>query len=162
MNALKWALVIVLAAPAGLLLAGQAGWLSGRAPDDLGVRDGRLKAPSRTANSVSSQAGLWPGQPPGARAAIEPLALRGDAAATLARIRAAALALPGARVVEQRPDYLYLQFTSRWLKFVDDTEFWVDPAAQVIHVRSASRLGQRDFGVNRARIEAIRAQLAAG
>ena len=45
------------------------------------------------------------------------------------------------------------------MKFVDDTEFWYDPAAQVVQVRSASRVGRRDFGVNRARVESIRAQL---
>jgi uncharacterized protein (DUF1499 family) len=44
--------------------------------------------------------------------------------------------------------------------FVDDLELQVDAAAQVIHVRSASRLGRRDFGVNRARIEALRAAFA--
>jgi uncharacterized protein (DUF1499 family) len=40
-------------------------------------------------------------------------------------------------------------------------EFLLDPAARVIHVRSASRLGRRDFGTNRERIEAIRAALGA-
>jgi uncharacterized protein (DUF1499 family) len=42
--------------------------------------------------------------------------------------------------------------------FVDDVEFLVDDAAKVIHVRSASRLGESDMGVNRSRIEAIRTQ----
>ena len=45
------------------------------------------------------------------------------------------------------------------MRFVDDVEFWYDPAGQAIAVRSASRIGRKDFGVNRARIEAIRAQL---
>ena len=45
--------------------------------------------------------------------------------------------------------------------FVDDVEFWADPAAGVIQLRSASRLGRKDFGVNRARIEDIRTRLAA-
>jgi uncharacterized protein (DUF1499 family) len=40
--------------------------------------------------------------------------------------------------------------------FVDDVEFYLDETSQVIHVRSASRLGQSDLGVNRQRIEAIR------
>ena len=59
------------------------------------------------------------------------------------------------------PDYLYAQFTTRWLKFVDDTEFWLAPAEGVIHVRSASRIGRGDLGANRARIEEIRARFAA-
>jgi uncharacterized protein (DUF1499 family) len=70
--------------------------------------------------------------------------------------------MPGARVVEARPDYLYVQFTTRWLKFVDDAEFWASPHEGVIHVRSASRLGSSDYGVNRARIEQLRRMLAAG
>jgi uncharacterized protein (DUF1499 family) len=46
------------------------------------------------------------------------------------------------------------------MRFVDDVEFWVDPAAGVVQVRSASRVGRKDLGVNRARIEAIRERLA--
>ena len=46
------------------------------------------------------------------------------------------------------------------LRFVDDVEFWVDPAAGVIQVRSSSRLGRKDLGVNRARVERIRAAWA--
>ena len=44
--------------------------------------------------------------------------------------------------------------------YVDDTEFYLDENAGVIQVRSASRLGSSDFGVNRERIESIRAKLA--
>jgi uncharacterized protein (DUF1499 family) len=43
--------------------------------------------------------------------------------------------------------------------FVDDVEFLLDDSAKVIHVRSASRLGESDLGVNRKRIETIRAKL---
>ena len=67
---------------------------------------------------------------------------------------------PGAVAVEQRPDYLYAQFTTRWLKFVDDVEFWAAPASGMVQVRSASRLGQEDMGVNRERVELIRTRLA--
>ncbi len=151
----------VVALPLLVLGAGQAGWLAGRAPADLGVRDGRLKPPSRTPNSVSSQAALWPGIPQREYAQIEPLALRRDGPATIARLQAIVAAMPGAEVVPVTDDYLYARFTTRWLKFVDDTEFWVDPDAQVVQVRSASRVGRGDLGVNRARVEAIRAALAA-
>jgi uncharacterized protein (DUF1499 family) len=48
------------------------------------------------------------------------------------------------------------------MRYTDDVEFWFDPAAQVVQVRSASRLGYSDRGANRARIEALRARLAAG
>jgi uncharacterized protein (DUF1499 family) len=43
--------------------------------------------------------------------------------------------------------------------FVDDVEFLIDDSAKLINVRSASRLGQSDLGVNRKRIETIRAKL---
>lgn len=152
-------LTVLVALP---LVAGQLGWLGGRTPADLGVRDGRLKAPSVHPNSVSSQADLHAGT--GARvdyARIAPLAGDGDLAATMARLRTVIAAMPGARIVEARPDYLYVQFETRWLRFVDDAEFWAAPAEGVIHVRSASRLGRNDYGVNRERIEQIRAALAA-
>jgi uncharacterized protein (DUF1499 family) len=66
-------------------------------------------------------------------------------------------ALPGVTIVEQKPDYLYAQAQTRWLKFVDDLEFWANPASDVIEMRSASRLGREDFGANRQRIEVLRA-----
>ena len=46
-------------------------------------------------------------------------------------------------------------FTTR-LGFVDDVQFLLDERARVIHVRSASRVGYWDLGVNRKRMEAIR------
>jgi uncharacterized protein (DUF1499 family) len=142
-------LALAMAAPA------TASWLAGERPADLGVKQGRLKPPSATENSVSSQAALYTG--PGAEyARIAPLALRGDPATELQRLAQIVSALPGARIVKQEGDYLYVEFSSRWLGFVDDVEFWAAPAEGVIHVRSASRLGRRDFGVNRARVEAIR------
>lgn len=157
---MKTALIVVVVVALLVLAAGQLGLFKGRMPDDLGVRDGRLKPPSRTENSVSSQASLHQGD--GARyAQIEPLRYTGDGAAALTKVGRIAMAMPGARIMQSAPDYLYVQFHTRWLKFVDDAEFWVDPAGDVIHVRSASRLGRKDFGVNRARIEAIREQLAA-
>jgi uncharacterized protein (DUF1499 family) len=63
-------------------------------------------------------------------------------------------------LVTREPGYLYAQCSTQMLKFTDDIEFWLDTDAGVIQVRSASRLGRKDFGVNRERIEMIRAQLA--
>lgn len=155
MNGLNWIALLGVGLPLGVLAAGQLGWLGGRVPADLGVRDGRLKAPSSTPNSVSSQAALWPGHPQQAYAQIAPLA------APLARVQQVAVQLPGARIVAQRADYLHIEYTTRWLGFVDDAEFWADPAAPgVTQLRSASRVGRKDFGVNRARIEQIRKRLS--
>jgi uncharacterized protein (DUF1499 family) len=62
----------------------------------------------------------------------------------------------GARIVSQRPDYLHAEYQSKLMGFVDDLELYADPAAHRIEVRSASRLGYGDFGVNRARVDALR------
>ena len=148
-------IVVVLVAGAG-----QLGVFQGTPPGDLGVRDGRLKRPADTPNSVSSQARLWPDHPQREYADIAPLSLRGDGSETIARLQALMHSEPGASIVESRPDYLRVQFTTRLMKFVDDVEFWFDPAAGVVQVRSASRVGRKDFGVNRQRIERLRARLA--
>lgn len=142
--------------------AGQMGFFSGRAPDGLGVQAGRLKAPAQTPNSVSSQAGLFPGHPQRRYAEIAPFAYTGDGQAALRRLAGLLQSREGCRLVTQAPDYLYAQCSTRWLKFTDDVEFYLDAPAGVIHVRSASRIGRSDLGVNRARIEALRARFAAG
>ena len=161
MPILKWVLVLSAVLVIGAIGAGRAGLLSGSAPTALGVRGGKLEPPSAFDNSVSSQASSHPDHPRSASAQIEPLPLRGDGPMTIARIKAVVEAMPGAEVVRSDADYLYAQYTTRLMKFVDDVEFWYDPVAQAIQVRSASRIGKGDMGVNRERIEAVRAALAA-
>ena len=158
----KWLLIVVVVLVLGAIGAGQAGMFKGTAPTDLGVHGGKLKPPSATPNSVTSQADLYRDHPQHLAAKIAPLALRGDGPATLARIKSIVEAMAGAKLVKSEPDYLYAQFTTPLMKYVDDAEFWFDPAAQVIQVRSASRIGKGDLGANRKRIEAVRAALAAG
>ena len=121
----------------------------------------RRQAESAVDNAQQrQQPGRTVARPPAAgTAAIEPLSVKGDGPASMARLAQIVEGMAGARIVERRSDYLYVQFTTKLMRFVDDTEFWFDPAAGVIHVRSASRVGSNDFGVNRARIEAIRARL---
>ena len=156
-----WIVVVLFVVVCAGIVAGQAGWLKGRKPEPLGVSGGRLQPASKTPNSVVSQAPLPGARPVPASARIEPLALRGDGPATIARIKAIVERMADAEIVRSDADYLYAQFTTRLMKFVDDTEFWFDPAAQVVQVRSASRLGQRDFDANRKRVEAIRQRLTA-
>jgi len=156
-----WFVVAILVLIVLAVAAGQLGFLQGTAPTDLGVRDGKLKPPSSTENSVSSQAALYPDHPQRIYAYIAPLALKGDGPATLARIKAIVEGMDGAKVIKSEPGYLYAQFTTRLMKYVDDVEFWFDPAANAIQVRSASRVGRGDMGVNRKRIEAVRTALEA-
>ncbi len=163
---LKWILLTSVVLALLLVLAGQAGLLRGQRPAKLGVVEGRLRPPSLTPNSVSSQTDLWSGHAQADYARIAPLPLIGSSAvsgdSTMARLQAVVSAMPGAQVVTVSPGYLYATFTTPVLRFTDDVEFWFDPVAQVVQVRSASRIGRKDFGVNRQRVEQIRQKVAAG
>ncbi len=132
------------------------GLFSGTRPDNLGVRDGRLAPPKRTPNNVNSQVD----KNADAEHYIEPLRYRGDSRKAWEALRHIVGDMQRVNVVKSEPNYLYAEFGSKLMGFVDDTEFCLDEKAGVIQVRSASRLGRSDFGVNRERIETIRAQLA--
>ena len=153
------AAVVVVGLPAAALVAGQLNMLSGRRPQDLGARDGLLKPPVAASwNSVSSQAARHPHTE---YHEIAPLRYQGDGQAACARLVGVVAAMPGVAVVTSEPGYLHAEFTTPALKFVDDVEFLLDPPAGVIQMRSASRLGRKDFGANRKRLVAIRRQFDA-
>ena len=154
--------VVLLALAVALLVVGRMGLLRGSAPNDLGVHDGRLKPPSKTANSVSSQAALHPGHPQAETARIEPFHYSGDGAVAMERLARAVKAFPYTRIVSRNAEYLRAESTTPMLQFTDDLEFWLDPSNRVIQLRSASRIGRRDFDANRKRIEALRAVFAGG
>lgn len=155
---LKAGLYGLLGLSALVLVGARLGLFAGQAPADLGVSDGRLKAPSISRNSVSSQARLYPGHPQRDYARIAPFEfIAGDPTRSWQALHAALATLPEITVIRQEPGYLRAEATTRWLRFTDDLEFWLDPQAGVIEVRSASRLGKEDFGVNRERLERIRA-----
>jgi uncharacterized protein (DUF1499 family) len=128
-----------------------SGSFSWRRPANLGVTGGRLARCRRSPNCVCSQADASD-----AEHTIAPIPFQGDA---MAAVRRAVEAMPRSTIVKQETNYLYAEFRSRLLGFVDDVEFFFDGA--VIQVRSASRLGRRDFGVNRNRVEQLRALIAA-
>ena len=151
-------LVLVLAVGAALVLAGQLGFLTGQAPTDLGVHGGRLKPPSNTPNSVSSQADLYPDHAQRAYASIAPLAFQGSGEAAMLQLTDVLKNTPLCKLLSQQADYLYAECSTAVLHFTDDVEFWLDTKAGVIQLRSASRLGKGDLGANRARMEKIRAQ----
>jgi uncharacterized protein (DUF1499 family) len=115
-----------------------------RRPDNLGVRGGKLAECKRSPNCVSSQA-----NPNDREHYIAPIH------GSMAALRKAVESMPRTTIVEEKPNYLYAEFRTRLLRYVDDVEFFHD--GSVIHVRSCSRLGRRDFGVNRERVEALRA-----
>jgi uncharacterized protein (DUF1499 family) len=148
------AAVIVVGLPAAALVAGQMNLLSGRRPQDLGEHSGLLKPPAAASwNSVSSQAARHPHTD---YHDIAPLRYQGEGPAAFNRLAAVVEAMPGAKIIRTQPGYLHAEFQTPVLKFVDDVEFLLDQPAGVIQMRSASRLGSRDFGANRKRLEAIR------
>lgn len=121
-------------------------------PANLGLRDGRLAPCPATPNCVSSTAS-------DPQHAIAPFVLDRSPGAAKEELRQATARLPRAKLITDRENYLHFEFRSLVFRFVDDVEFHLDETAKLIHVRSASRVGHSDFGVNRRRVEAIRAQL---
>lgn len=130
-------------------------WYAGR-PSTLGVKDGKLHGPKRTPNSVVSD-----GVAATHKAYVAPIAFNGDAVAAMSKLMAIVKAMEGATLVDSNDAYLCAEFKSKTMRYTDDFEARLDGAAGVIHVRSASRLGKRDFDVNRQRVELIRAKFAA-
>lgn len=103
----------------------------------------------RTPNCVSTQAER-------SHQRMEPIPYEGPLSGALARMLAVLRAHPRTRIVEEGPDVLRAECRSLIFRFVDDVEIRFDDAAKLIHFRSASRLGRRDFGVNRERMETVR------
>lgn len=114
---------------------------AGERPETLGIVNGQLRQCPDSPNCVSSFETRGSHQ-------IAPLE------ASLVEVRAQVLNMPGAQIIQEADQYLYAEFTSRLMGFVDDVEF-LEQAGRT-HVRSASRLGRSDLGVNRKRVEAIR------
>lgn len=146
---------------ASVLLLALAMSLGSAYAQGIGLRDGRLQPPSLTPNSVTSQAGLYQDHPQRSYAEIKPLRFNGSGTEAMRQLSELVRTTPGATVITQTPNYLHAEMRTSWLKFTDDLELLLDEPAGLIHVRSASRLGQRDFGANRKRVELLRSQLDA-
>ena len=124
---------------------------SWKRPTNLGVKDGRLAPCKRTPNCVSSQA-----DPHDREHYIAPLTFRGS----MQQLRQAVESMPRSTVVSAERNYLYAEYRTKLMRYVDDLELYYDERAGLVHVRSASRLGRRDFGVNRGRVEELRRLIA--
>lgn len=119
----------------------------GKPPGNLGVVNGRLADGPNKPNWVCSQAS-------GKKHQVAPLLFDGDPASAVQRLRDTVEAMSGTALIEAGKHYLYFEFATPLMGFVDDVEFYCD--GEVIHVRSASRLGYSDLGANRKRVEAVR------
>ena len=121
---------------------------AGTAPR-LGVGDGRLTPCPSSPNCVSSRSA-------DARHRVEPLSLAGNVDAGWLALKQQVAALPRTRIVEQSPLYVRAECRSALFGFVDDLELLLEPESGRAQVRSASRTGYGDMGVNRRRIEELR------
>ncbi|MCU0536987.1 MAG: DUF1499 domain-containing protein [Hydrococcus sp. Prado102] len=128
--------------------------VAGSRPDNLGIREGKLITCPTTPNCVSSQS-------TDVEHTIAPLTYKSSATDALANLKSIIQSQERAKIIAETDNYIYAEFASRWMGFVDDVEFYANKATGKIDVRSASRLGESDLGVNRQRVESIRELLNA-
>jgi len=88
--------------------------------------------------------------------AIAPLTYVGPFEEAKARLIRILKSLPRTKIVQDEGQYLHAECRSLIFRFTDDLEFLFDDTQHLIHVRSASRIGYSDLGVNRQRVESIR------
>ena len=124
---------------------------AGPAPDSgkAGDHTGRLRPCPNSPNCVSSLS-------QDEKHYAAPLYYGGEMNAAFSRLMEIINSFDRTRIADTGPDYIHAEFKSRIFGFVDDVEFLFDPDGRTIHLRSASRVGYSDLGVNRKRIEAIR------
>jgi uncharacterized protein (DUF1499 family) len=134
----------------GILVAGCAG----TRPMNLGVHDGKLAPCPVTPNCVLSQSTEKDH-------AVQPMRFSGTTAEAMADLKKVLSSRPRTRIVTATDTYLHAECTSLLFRFVDDVEFWIDESTRTIHLRSASRIGSSDLGVNRKRIEELRQAMKA-
>ncbi len=124
----------------------------GTRPSNLGVSAGRLAPCPATPNCVGSQ-------DPDTSHQIAAIPYGGSAQQAIAQLKQTITALPRTKILSESENYLYAEFTSNLLGFVDDVELYADESG-AIQVRSASRLGDLDLGINAKRVESLRLALA--
>ncbi len=144
MRKMIYALIAVIALPC--LLLGALSCAAKRPA--IGLVDGKLRSCPSSPNCVSSES-----DSPASR--VEPLAFEGDAKVAWTALAATIKQMDGS-IQESRDYYLWATFTTKVFRFKDDLECRLDADNQVIHVRSGSRVGHSDLGVNRRRIETLR------
>jgi uncharacterized protein (DUF1499 family) len=133
----------------GSLIFPAATWA---ASSGLGVDNGHLTTCPASDNCVVSQNA-------DSKHAIDPIIYHVDRDAAREILLKVLTVVPRTEVIEQTPNYIHALSKSRIFKFVDDVEFYFPANESVIHLRSASRVGESDFGVNRRRVEQVRLAL---
>ncbi|MEE9319448.1 MAG: DUF1499 domain-containing protein [Granulosicoccus sp.] len=91
---------------------------------------------------------------------VAPLSISGNPSLVMATVAEFINSESNANVVQQQGYYLHATYKTRLMGYIDDVEFLLDASTKQLHIRSASRVGRKDFGANAKRIELIRAALA--
>jgi uncharacterized protein (DUF1499 family) len=152
---LKWrSIVLLLAIVAAAVLLGRPALrgivaLISKRPSNLGVREGKLAPCPASPNCVSTQS-------EDETHGIAPLPYTTSTAEAKERLLRVIRSMERSTIITDEPDYIYAEFRTPGLRYIDDVEFYFDEAAGVIHFRSAARLPYYDFKVNRKRMESIR------
>ena len=120
-------------------------------PDNLGLKNQLLSPCPGTPNCVSSQE-------KNSQHHIQPITFDGSLKLAKERLHRVLNSMRGTRIITQDVVYWHVEFTTQLLRFIDDVEFFFDGSQSLIHVRSASRQGYWDLGVNRKRVETIRSR----
>ena len=132
------------------MLWGINGYSVGR-PHNLGLKNNMLLPCPKSPNCVLSQTSYPKHQ-------IQPIHYSTSVETVKERLNQVILSISDARIITQNEFYWHVEFTTRWLRFIDDVEFYFPDSEALIHLRSASRSGYWDLGVNRKRVEKIRSR----
>ena len=120
-------------------------------PDNLGLKNQLLLPCPGTPNCVSSQE-------KNSQHRVKSITFQGSLELAKEKLYRVINSMRGTRIVTQDVVYWHVEFTTQLLRFIDDVEFYFDESQSLIHVRSASRQGYWDLGVNRRRVETIRSR----
>lgn len=139
-----WVLIIFM-----LLYVSIVGISCMSSPKNIGLINGNLHPCPNSPNCVSSKS-------KDKKHAIDPIKYQGEVKIAKDKLKSVLTSLPRTKIITEDDLYMHAQSTSLIFRFVDDSEYLFDDKNKLIHVRSASRIGHSDFGVNRSRIESIR------
>ena len=120
-------------------------------PDNLGLKNNLLLSCPKSPNCVLSQAS-------DSKHKIKPIYYAISVEAAKEKLNQVIQSMDGTRIITQDEVYWHVEFTTRWLSFIDDVEFYFPESEALIHLRSASRSGYWDLGVNRKRTKEIRSR----
>ena len=151
LNKLQFALKQKTIIFGGIIVLWGINGCSGSRPEKLGLNNKSFAPCPGSPNCVLSQKS-------DSKHRIQPLSYAGPLEAAKERLNQVIKSHGNAWIISQNRNYWHVEFTSRWMSFVDDVEFYFTESEELIHVRSSSRLGYYDFGVNRKRVEKIRFQ----